>query len=218
MDPNAFLDAVERDHETELSRLASSKVLYALTNGAMDDDAVFAALTARATAAAEPFAGWAADEEADEAAARVFETAAESLRDDVDTIEAAADAARATPESAREDLPPPGPLFDQLEGLDATLDRAAGLAAWSLVEDGVRGQAVGFFVGRADPSSADTFRELRSPIGSVKADALDRLDAVATADADWDRAVEVAGGIIDAAYGHYVDVLESLGIKVKPVC
>lgn len=215
MDADSFLETVEADHETELSRLASSKVLFVLTGGAMDADAVFAAMTSRATAAAETFDEWAGDS-ADENAAAVFESSADTLRADAEAIEAAANEAGVELESARSELPPPGPMFDRLADLESTRDRAAGLAAWSLIEDGARSQAVGFFVGRADTTAADRFRERRTAVESVRADALDRLAATATD--DWDRAQEAASAIIDAAYGHYVDVLEGMGIKVKPVC
>lgn len=217
MDARTFLDAVAADHETALSRLASSKVLYALTGGAMDDAAVYAATADRASAAADAFAAWAADA-SDPEAETAFDAAASATRSDAEAIEAAAAAAGVSRPGVGADLPAPGPLFEQLAALEGTVERAAGLAAWTLIEDGVRGQAVGFFVGRADPTAADRYRELRGPVESIQSDAIELLDEVCGDDEDWATARDTADEVVDAAYGQYVELLEGMGIKVKPVC
>lgn len=207
MDPEAFVRALETEHETELSRLGSSKALYAITAGEMDPSTVLAAMADRARVAAETFDAWATDESTDDAAATFTAAATEQW--------AAADAIAAPDEA---DLPDPGPLFDRLAALGDTIDRAAGLVAWSMVADVTRAQAVGFFVGSADRTTADTFRELREELDALHADAVALLGAVCDAEDDWDRALEVGGGIIEAAYEGYVEVLEDLGITVKPIC
>lgn len=212
MDANALLEAVAADNETALSRLASSKVLYALTGGELDDDAVFAAMASRATAAADRFDAWVADEP-DADVVETMTAASAALRANAEAIEEAAGGA-----TADVDIPDLTPFFDYLAALSGPVERAAGLAAWALVEDGVRSQAVGFFVGRADPASADRFRELRGTVASIQDDAAGLLDDTCESEADWEDAVTAADATVDAAYQHYVAVLEDMGITVKPVC
>ena len=207
MDADAFVDAVEADRETELSRLGSSKALYAATAGEMATPAVLAALAARARAAAESFDGWAADAERDEAVA-AFGAAADVQRLAADRLDAPDDV----------DVPAPGPLFDHLRGLESAVDRAAGLVAWTLVSDATRAQAVGFFVGSADEATAGDLRELRDDLGPAREQGLALLASTCEDDADWDRALEAAGATVDAAYAGYVEVLEDLGVAVKPIC
>ncbi len=209
MDPQEFLAAVEADHETELSRLGSSKALYAVTAGEMDTPAVLAAMAARASAAADVFEAWAADEP-DERAAEAFATAAERQREAAASVDDADGAAAGVPE--------PGPLFETLASLEGTVERAAGLSAWALVADALYGQAVGFFVGSADVGTADRFRGLRDEVGPVRDDALDLLGATVETDADRERAADAAAAGVEAAYDGYVSVLEDLGITVKPIC
>lgn len=207
MNPEAFVSTLETEHETELSRLGSSKALYAITAGEMEPAMVLAAMADRARVAAETFDAWATDESADDAAA-TFTAAATGQRE----------AAAALDAPNEVDLPDPGPLFDRLAALGDTVDRAAGLIAWSMVADATRAQAVGFFVGSADPTTADTFRELREDLDALHEDAVSLLGAVCDGEDDWKRALEVGGGIIEAAYEGYVGVLEDLGIAVKPIC
>lgn len=209
MDPEAFLEAVEADHETELSRLGSSKALYAVTAGEMDSAAVRAAMAARAAAAAEVFDAWAADEP-DERAVETFATAAETQRE--------AAAATDDGEATTADVPEPGPMVEALADLGGTVERAGGLAAWALVADALYAQAVGFFVGSADAESADRFRERRAAVEPVREAALDLLGATVEDDADRERAAGAAAATIEAAYDGYVAVLEDLGITVKPIC
>lgn len=207
MDPDAFLDALEAGHETELSRLGSSKALYAVTGGEMSTGTVLAAMTERASAAAEAFDSWVTDTEHDGAVSTLGE-AAEDQRAAAARLEAPTET----------EVPAPGPLFDHLRGLDGLVDRASGFVAWVLVADATRAQAVGFFVGSADAETADTFRELRDDLERAREQGLALLESVCSDEYEWDRALEVAGATIDAAYDGYVDVLENLGITVKPIC
>ncbi|PSQ14953.1 rubrerythrin family protein, partial [Halobacteriales archaeon QS_7_69_60] len=83
MTPEEFTDAVRDANDTALSRLGSSKALYADTDGEMEAGEV---LTAAATAehhAAETYAAWADDAEADgdDELAAAFATTAEEERD-----------------------------------------------------------------------------------------------------------------------------------------
>jgi len=77
-------------------------------------------------------------------------------------------------------------------------------------------QVVGFFVGNADPQTADTFRGMRD----AAADRRDRTaEAIAGLDeADHNRAFDAASNVVEAAYEEYVDHLESIGVNPKPVC
>ncbi len=63
-----LIDAVRDDQQTELSRLGSSKTLYADTRGEMEPDVVLAAAAAREQAAHETFDAW-SDDANDDAAA-----------------------------------------------------------------------------------------------------------------------------------------------------
>ncbi|WP_318567728.1 transcription antitermination protein [Salinigranum marinum] len=203
MNGQEFTDALRDDHETPLSRLGSSKWVYALTGGEMDGDAVEAAWATETAAAHATFAAWADDEESDEAAAAF-----------VDVAETAAghgdghgDAETETP-----------PMYEALAGIEGTAERAGGLLAWTLVTEKTLAQLVGFFVGDADPSSANTFRGYRSDLQDQGTTAADLLDTVCDDETDWDAAREGADRVIEAAYDDYVETLESMGIKPKNVC
>jgi hypothetical protein len=206
MDGQEFTDAVRDDHETALSRLGSSKWVYALTGGEMDGDAVAAAWAAEAGAASETFAGW-ADDESDGAAADVFADVARTAADHGDDADSADDAGD-----------PHRPMYGALAGLETTVERTGGLLAWALVAEQTLAQFVGFFVGDADPSSANTFRDRRSDLQDERERAEALLDDVCDDDADWEAARAAADQVVDAAYDDYVETLESMGIKPKNVC
>ncbi|WP_380680315.1 hypothetical protein [Salinigranum sp. GCM10025319] len=199
MNGQEFTDALRDAHETPLSRLGSSKWVYALTDGEMDGDSVKIAWTTEASAAHETFAAWADDADGD--AADVFGDAAETLAND------GSGDAGTTP-----------PTYETLADLGGTTERAGGLLAWTLVTEKTLAQMVGFFVGDADPATANTFRGYRSDVEELRAAAVDLLDAVCDDDADWDAARAAADRVIEAAYDDYVETLESMGIKPKNVC
>jgi membrane-bound ClpP family serine protease len=77
---------------------------------------------------------------------------------------------------------------------------------------------VGFFVGDADPSTANQFRDLRDGVADDRDRALDALDDACTTDDDWERAAAAATTVVEAAYDDYVETLESMGVKPKNVC
>jgi hypothetical protein len=80
------------------------------------------------------------------------------------------------------------------------------------------GQAVGFFVGDADPTTADRFRSVRSDLADARDDVAAALEAVCETDDDWDRARSAATAVVEAAYDDYVATLESMGVEPKNVC
>jgi len=208
MDAAELREAIESEYETELSRLGSSKSMYAATEGEMDADAVLSAMADRAHAAAETFDAWAAGT-TDAVLADVFRSLAADQHGQAErTCDAGGGAAFDRPTA----------LQEHLRGLDGSVERAGGLLAWGLVADRTLSQAVGFFVGNADPSSADLFRDLREGIARACDRAEAALEEVCETPEDWEDARTVAGEAIEAAYAEYVDTLESMGVKVKPVC
>jgi len=203
MDGTTLVDTLTGDLETELSRIGSSKWLYALTDGDMTGDAVRVAAAADAAAAVETFEAWAADADGD--------------------IESLCDALAADAVDRRDALgvdadPTDRRTYDALTTLDDPIDRAGGALGYVLVLDRTIGQMVGFFVGDADPSTANQFRDLRDGVDDVREQVVDTLDDQCTDDDQWDRAADAATAIIDATYDDYVETLESMGVKPKNVC
>jgi hypothetical protein len=206
MDEATFLDDLRDAQETPLSRLGSSKSLYALTGGEMDADPVRAAAATDAAAAAETVTAW-ADDEPDEAAAELFERVAAESREIVDTVVGEVD--------------PDGdasPIYDRMAELDGTPARVGGLVGRGLVVGKVTEQMVGFFVGDADPTTANTFREVRSTVETQRDDATALLSSVCADADDWAAAEAAATAVVETAYDHYVETLESMGVKPKNVC
>ncbi|MFB6068936.1 MAG: transcription antitermination protein [Halobacterium sp.] len=206
MDGTTFAEQLRDDMETELSRLGSSKWLYALTDGEMVGPAVRAAADDSAETAARLFADWAESEDDPDAAALFEDVAADSEdhRDAIGSDEGLPDAHR--------------PTYEVLSGQDATVERVAGLVGQSLVASQTVAQMVGFFVGDADPSSAETFRSIRADVDDHYDRAVALLGDVCETDDDWDRAETIARAVVEAAYDHYVETLESMGVKPKNVC
>jgi hypothetical protein len=203
MDGTTLVDTVTDDLETQLSRLGSSKWLYALTDGDMTGEAVRAAAAADAVAAAETFESWADD--ADDDAAETFATLAASATDRRDAVDSGAD----TADRGR---------YDVLADFDGTVARLGGALGSLLVLDRTVGQMVGFFVGDADPSTANEFRDIRDDVDADRSRVVDALDSACSGDDDWDRAATAATAVVEATYDDYVETLESMGIKPKNVC
>jgi hypothetical protein len=198
-----LLDAVRDDQQTELSRLGSSKTLYADTRGEMEPDVVLAAAAAREQAVHDTFDAW-SDDDHDDAAALFADAAAETAerRDGID-----ADAADRTPA-----------MHDVLADLDGTVERLGGFVGWTLVDKKVKEQYTGFFTGQADPQTASTFRSAGSDVEALREEAAELLDAVCEDDDDWAAAEAVAIEVIATAYDEYFETLEDLGVNPKPVC
>ena len=206
MDGAELVDRVRAEEETALSRLGSSKSLYAATRGEMDEASVRAALAADARAARETFRTWAEDETSAEAA-DLFRDAADDAADN--RADVAPDAADEFEASA---------VYDALGDYESTVSRLGGFVGRTLVTGKTLDQMVGFFVGNADPSAAQDFRGVRSDVEAQRDAAVDLLDALCSTDDDWDAAAEAATDVIDAAYDEYVTTLESMGVQPKNVC
>lgn len=209
MNADELLEALRADARTELSRLGSSKAVYALTDGEMSEDAVRAAAAARMDRAARVFDDWAAESEAE--AATTFAAVVERARTGHERVGADGDARAAE-----------SPMYDVLAGLDGSAERAGGLLGRTLVEDAILGQFVGFFVGRADRSGADLFRGLRDEIAADREAGATLVAAVCDGaedpDAAWARARTAGVEAIAAAYDDYVARLEAMGVAPKSVC
>ncbi|WP_136717022.1 rubrerythrin family protein [Halorientalis salina] len=207
MDTDAFLDAVRDETKTELSRLGSSKSLYADTEGEMDEGPVLAAVADHLHHAAETFGTWA--DEADGAAGDCFADLADTVGEQYGTV--------ADEHGDHEPGEAPA-MVEYLAGLETTTERLAGVVGWALVTEHKIGQAVGFFVGQASPQTASTFREVRGAVEDAIDAGAETLTEVCDGDDDWDLAQGAAVETIEAAYDEYFDTLEALGVNPKPVC
>jgi len=201
MTADDLIDAVRDDQQTELSRIGSSKTLYADTRGEMEPDAIHAAAAAREAATRDTFEAWA--EEGDGAVADLFADAAAKAADRL------GDADPADREYA---------LYDTLAGLDSPVERLGGLVGWTLVDKKIKEQLTGFFTGQADPQTASTFRSAGGDVEELREDAADLLEATCDGEADWDEAEAAATAVVEAAYDDYVETLEDLGVNPKNVC
>lgn len=208
MDADSFLDDVRDAHGTELSRLGSSKAVYALTDGEMDGDAVRTGAARELHELAPILERWSEDAEGD--AADLFADAGDFAAEYADTFDSEA----AVPEDE-------SVTHVTAEALAACADereRLAGAAAAFLVLEEIAGQLVGFFVGNADRQSADEFREFRDELGDYRDDAAALLDERCEDETDWETAHEVGAGVVEGAYDWYVGTLEAMGVEPKNVC
>jgi hypothetical protein len=190
------------NHETEFSRLGSSKAMYALTGGEMDGDRVRAAAATDALAFAAVLDAW----DAADSTANLYADLAAAAREHADAVD----------DDPTQDAQPL--LYDALSGLKTTPARLGGLLGRYLVVSEYASQMVGFFVGDADPMAANDFRDLRSETDAERDRVVDALDAACGTDEEWAAARDAAETVIEAAYDDYVETLESMGIKPKNVC
>lgn len=207
MDASDLVEAVRDERETELSRLGSSKSLFAATGGEMEADAVLSAAADVAAGARDACAGW-VDDEGHEGAADLFEEVAAAEADRYETI---------TGDLDDHDPDPPG-IYGRLSGLAGTPERVGGLLGETLVTDAHLGQVVGFFVGDADPRTAGTFREMGETVEGRLDRVLSVVETVCAGEEEYDRALSAADEVVGVAYEEYVDSLEAQGINPKPVC
>jgi len=210
MDASELHDSVREDNDTALSRLGSSKSLYAATGGEMEAGPVLEAAAAAEYAAAETFAAW-ADSEDDPDAREAFEATAAEERDHYDAVLGELD------DYDAEDADPSA-MQTHLRGLDATVERAGGLLGRILATEKSKEQLTGFFVGQADPQTAQLFRDLKGDLDDQFERARDLLDAVCEDDDDWAAAKAAADAAVQAAYDEYTEHLEAMGVNPKPVC
>ncbi|GGN90831.1 MULTISPECIES: rubrerythrin family protein [Haloarcula] len=204
MTADDLIESVRDDQQTELSRLGSSKTLYADTRGEMEPAAVRAAAAAREQAAHDTFSAW-ADDESDTAAAGLFADAAEDAAGRLDGVGA---------DPADRDFA----MHDALSDLTDTVERLGGLVGWTLVDEKTKGQLTGFFTGQADPQTASTFRSAGNDVEALREDAAELLDETCADGDDWDAAETAAVDVVSAAYDDYFETLEELGVNPKPVC
>ncbi|ELY84615.1 hypothetical protein [Natrinema altunense] len=209
-DPDAFVDTVSEDNQTALSRLGSSKSLYADTGGEIETEPVLEATADAEYAAWQTFREW-ADDEADDDARAAFETTAAEEQEHYETV----DGELADDGYEPDDVPA---LHEYLRDQTDTVSRVGALVGRILASQRSKDQVVGYFVGDADPQTASLFRSFGEDLDDQLERATTLLETVCESDADWDRAAEAATGSIQAAYDEYVETLEGMGANPKPVC
>ncbi|ELZ19057.1 hypothetical protein [Natrinema limicola] len=208
-DPDTFVEAITEDNQTALSRLGSSKSLYADTGGDIDTEPVLEATADAEYAAWQTFSAWADDESNDEAQT-AFEATAEEEQDHYET----ADEKLAADDYEPSEVPT---LHEYLRECDDTVERVGAFVGRILASQRSKNQVVGYFVGDADPQTASLFREFGDDLDDQLERAKSLLETVCETD-DWDRAEDAAAGAIEAAYDEYVESLEAMGANPKPVC
>jgi len=211
MTASDFVDDVREANQTALSRLGSSKSLYAETDGELEADQVLRAAAIAEDAASETLAAW-ADDEADAEAADLFATVADEEADHYETVAGELDD---PPQAADGETPA---IQSVLRAFDDTVERVGGLVGRCLVAKQSKEQYTGYFTGQADPQTASLFRGLGDDVdGQIEA-AADLIDAVCESDDDRERAHDAASDAIQAAYDEYTESLEAMGVNPKPVC
>ena len=204
MDVTSLVDTVQEQNRTELSRLGSSKSLYADTEGEMEPDAVLAAVGDMVYFAADTVETWATDD-----VAGAFETAAAQERDHYDAV--VSEHGDHEPGSAP-------PAVETMDDAESDCDRLGALVGWTLVAEQKASQCTGFFTGQAKPGTASTFRGFGDDYEAVREGALDALETVCDDEDDLTTATEAATSVVQAAYDDYFETLEALGVNPKPVC
>ncbi|WP_254536707.1 rubrerythrin family protein [Halomarina litorea] len=209
MTADDFAEQVREDNRTALSRLGSSKALYADTKGEMDAETVLRAAAVAERAAQETFAAWAESEDGE--AAEAFRETAEEEREHYERVLSKLDA----DEVEVDEVPA---IQSYLRGLDDTVERAGGLLGRTVAAGKSKDQLVGFFVGQADPQTSQLFRDLGGDLDGQLERAESLVEAVCADDEDRERALAAASGAIQAAYEEYTERLEGMGVNPKPVC
>jgi len=207
-----FIDTVRAENSTALSRLGSSKALYAETSGELDAEPVLRAAAIAEDAARETFEIW-ADNEPYEAAAELFADVASEEADHYDAVAAKIDD---PPRAAEADELPA--IQSVLREFESTVERAGGLVGRCLVAKKSKEQYTGYFVGDADPQTASVFRELGSDVEEQIERAVELVETVCETANEQEHAESAATEAIQAAYNEYTESLESMGVNPKPVC
>ena len=200
MDGSELLDRIETETRTELSRLGSSKSLYADTEGEMEGEAVLAAAADAASAAAETFESW---------SGAVFDDAADRERDHYEAV---------VDELGEYEPGEPPAVAEALAEADGGIERLGATVGWTLVTERKSTQSSGYFTGQADPGTASVFRSFGEDYERTREEALDALEADCQSEGEDERAAEAAVAVIEAAYDEYFETLEALGMNPKPVC
>jgi hypothetical protein len=209
MTPESFAERVETENRTALSRLGSSKSLYATTAGEMDVQPVLLAAATAEHHAAVTYRTWAEDE-ADQRAREVWNTTATEEETHYERVVA---------ELASEHEPGGVPaIHETLRALTETHTRAGAFVGRTLAADRSKSQFTGFFVGQAEPGLASLFRDLGEDLEAQRDRGLELLGDVCQSEAAWEDAARAADDAIQAAYEEYVSALEEMGVNPKPVC
>ncbi len=209
-DPDTFVETVSEENQTALSRLGSSKSLYADTGGDIDTEPVLEATADAEYAAWQTFLEW-ADDEADDEVRAAFEATAEEEQDHYETV----DGKLADDEYEPNEVPN---LHEYLRDREDTTERVGAFVGRILASQRSKDQVVGYFVGDADPQTASLFRGFGEDLDDQLERAKALLTDVCETDEDWERAQKAATGAIQAAYDEYVETLEGMGANPKPVC
>jgi rubrerythrin len=214
MNADEFLTTVRDENETALSRLGSSKSLYAATEGEMESAVVFRAAADAEYAASETFQQWADDEDANGSVREAFADFAEQERDHYEQVVGKLDD---DPDVDGESSELPA-IHECLRDLDTDPARVGGFLGRTLASEKSKEQMVGFFVGQADPQTAQLFRDLGDDLDGQIERGTELLADVCESDEDWNSALEAANGAIQTAYDEYTETLEGMGVNPKPVC
>ena len=209
MNADEFVEAVREDKRTALSRLGSSKSLYADTMGEMDTDTVLTAAADAEHHAAETYAAW-ADSEDDTEVAEAFAATAAEEQDHYEAV-----VGKLGDHEPGDELPAIQQYLRKREGTTARLGAFVGR---TLAAEKSKEQLTGFFVGQADPKSAQTFREMGGDLDAQLERATTLLADRCDTDEEWEVALAAAGEAIQAAYEEYTERLEGMGVNPKPVC
>jgi len=211
MSADDFADGVRDRNETALSRLGSSKSLYADTEGEMEAEAVLRAAATAEHHAAETYRGWANDA-ADDRAREAWATTAAEEEAHHEQVTARLDGDH---DPGEESTPA---IQAYLRGLSDPVERVGAFVGRTVAADRSKEQLTGFFVGQADPQTADAVRDMRSDLDAQLERGLELLDALCEDEGDWERAAAAADEAVQTAYEEYTETLEKMGINPKPVC
>lgn len=209
VESDSFVEAVREENRTALSRLGSSKALYADTQGAMETEEVLQAGATAEQAAMATFEQWADTEDGE--AADVFRESAAEEQEHYDTVRDQLDAH----DTDASELPA---IQAYLRDLDDTIARTGGFVGRTLAAEKSKEQMTAFFVGQADPQTSQLFREMGDDLDAQLERGLALLESCCETDEDRAHALEAASGAIQAAYEEYTDRLEGMGVNPKPVC
>ncbi len=199
---------LEEENRTALSRLGSSKSLYAATDGEIVTESVLQAAADAEYAAWQTLAAW-ADDEGNETARDHFETNAADEKRHYQTVSDRLEGYEPSETPA---------LHQYLRSLESTPERLGGFLGRILASDRSKSQFVGFFVGDADPQTAALFREFGDDLEAQQERTLEALEEACASDDDWERAEAAGTDAIETAYQAYVESLEAMGANPKPVC
>ena len=209
MNGEAFRERVVEAKATQLDRLGSEKLLIALTDADLTEEAVLEAAAASEHSARNTFEQWAETED-DDAARTVFESVAAQEAEHYERV--------AEYLSDDSESPDGGPLHAHLRQQEDPIARAAGLVGRGLVSDRTHLQVISFFVNEGDTALADLFRDLRTETEESLGAGLELLDEHCESEDDWGAAEGVASYAIQLAYDDYADALAGMGMDPKPVC